>query len=194
MLAFWSGITNTGDAGLIFPLAFFLFLNLIFLQQWRVAAIFGGVFSAGMGLVLGSKIAFTAWGLGIPALGFRGFSGHAAQATSLLPIMLASALNLPGYPQGRKLGLILGLALGAIVAVSRVELELHSVSEVLSGWVLGAGLAYLFYRFKLDQFSREWVMLLLAVLLLIVLSGRYTPPQTIHWVWHWSAWLQGLLH
>lgn len=87
-------------------------------------------------ITLGSKLAFLGWGVGIAALDFTGFSGHAAVSAATWPVLLAIS---GGLRRGWLLAALvcIGLALAATIAWSRVELTAHSPSEVVTGWMLG---------------------------------------------------------
>jgi membrane-associated phospholipid phosphatase len=86
-----------------------------------------------------SKIAFIGWGVGIAALDFTGFSGHAMFSAATYPV-LAYSLAVHGgrRPRGVWLATAAGYALALAIAWSRVHIEVHSVSEVVAGFALGA--------------------------------------------------------
>jgi membrane-associated phospholipid phosphatase len=138
----WETITNLGAAGLMLPI-----LALVCAGLWRtgqaIAAVRWLVFIAlGAALVLATKIAFLSFGIGNAALDFTGISGHATLATAVLPVWLGWLL-VWGRRRTVRVGLLLGLVLGALVAWSRVYLGAHSPSESVMGWLLGAGIACL---------------------------------------------------
>lgn len=135
MSAAWPLITALGDSLLLLPLL--AVLALAGAHDWRAVVRWGVAVACTAGLVLLSKIAFLGWGLGWPALDFTGFSGHAAMAAVVYPVAL-HAQGKHTAPAWRRIAALLGLLLAALVAVSRLALHAHSLSEVLAGWLLGA--------------------------------------------------------
>jgi membrane-associated phospholipid phosphatase len=118
-----------------------------------------------------SKVAFLGFGLGIAALDFTGFSGHSMYAASVeIPLLATCALALCG--RGRWVGAMLGTALAALIAVSRVEVGAHSVSEAIAGFVLGGSLA-------------AWVVAPCPG------SGPPSRPCAPPWAWPRWAWSCG---
>ena len=83
-----------------------------------------------------SKIAFFGWGLGIPRLDFTGFSGHSMLVGSVLPI-LGWLLASRARPSLRLTAAAIGAACALLIAVSRVVLGYHSISEVVTGLPIG---------------------------------------------------------
>jgi membrane-associated phospholipid phosphatase len=95
-------------------------------------------------LVVGTKLAYMAFGFGIQSIDFRGVSGHTFNTSAIVPVVLVS---LAGCRVAWKTALygLLGLVFACMVGVSRVVLEYHSVSEVIFGLIVGGAtaLAYL---------------------------------------------------
>ncbi len=89
------------------------------------------------GITTASKVAFLGYGIGHAPLDFTGFSGHAMFAAAVMPLLVRLAAG-PGSADGRRRVLILGYLLALAVAVSRVKVGAHSVSEVVAGFALGA--------------------------------------------------------
>ena len=79
------------------------------------------------------------WGVGWAALDFTGISGHAMFAAAVYPL-LASAIA-PAGARGRLIVrrsvIAAGIGLALLVAVSRLVIGVHSVSEVAAGVLLG---------------------------------------------------------
>ena len=141
----WEVLTGLGAAGLMLPM-----LALVCAGLWRTghagaAARWLVLTALGATLVLATKIAFLAFGIGSAALDFTGISGHTTLATAILPVWLGWMLN-RGTGRYAPAGLLVGLVLGALVGYSRVYLGAHSASESVLGWLLGAGIAYLTWR------------------------------------------------
>lgn len=82
-----------------------------------------------------TKILFLGFGWGVAALDFTGASGHSMLAFAVYP-MLAYLFGKPGARS--RLVLVLGAGTFAmLIAVSRVVIGVHSVSEVWAGTALG---------------------------------------------------------
>ena len=83
------------------------------------------------------------WGLGIRELDYTGFSGHSALSAAFWPIFLwlLSARISVGL---RKVAVITGYVLAAVVGYSRLVIHAHSDSEVIAGLLLGAAGSALF--------------------------------------------------
>ena len=137
---FWPVITHFGSAGLMLPV-FAITVGGLWISRRR-AALYAWLLAlvSGAALVLASKLAFMGWGMGSAALDFTGISGHAMLASSILPIWLGWLLAVSG-DRFSVAGLALGLGLGTLVAISRVVLGAHSVSEAVAGWALGGAVA-----------------------------------------------------
>ena len=144
MLQTWNVVTHLGAASLMLPMMAMLLFGLWrtgqvpALRTWLLAT------SVGFALVLATKIAFLGWGIGSANLDFTGISGHATLASSILPVWLGWLLA-EGAGGISAPGMLLGLAVGGLVGWSRVVLGAHSVSEVVAGWLLGAGLCLIAY-------------------------------------------------
>jgi len=140
---FWLHLSNLGDVVTMGFTAAMIAAGLLFGRAWRAACFWCLLIGMGMVLVVASKIAFLAWGCGICALNFTGFSGHATRAMAIAPVFLYLLLN--RAPRAlQRVGVLLGVAFGFAIGVSRLVLHVHSLSEVVSGWMLGGGIAFLF--------------------------------------------------
>lgn len=123
-----------GDSRLLLPMAAVLLfagwrVGTVWHVRWAMALMVVGV------VVLASKLAFLGWGIGVASLDFTGFSGHAAMSAVVWPMtaFIAATTHRAG-----KWAAALGFALAAAVGYSRVPLNAHSWSEVISGALLGA--------------------------------------------------------
>lgn len=140
-MTLWPLITRLGEAQILLPAAGLALLLLAQRQDSRAAALRWAL-ALGLGTLVttASKVAFLGWGLGIAALDFTGFSGHAMYAASVeIPLLATCALALAG--RGRWAGAVLGTLLAGLIAISRVEVGAHSVSEAIAGFVLGGALS-----------------------------------------------------
>lgn len=133
-------ITRFGEMGIVLPLAAAL--------AWWMAAgarsirpALGWLVMLALAVVLTSlsKIAFIGWGLGIATLDFTGFSGHAMFAAAIYPVLAyVLATQAAQAPWPPRLALLCGYALALLIAWSRVHIQVHSWSEVVAGFALGA--------------------------------------------------------
>jgi hypothetical protein len=92
-------------------------------------------------LVGASKLAYLFAGISIPRIAFYGLSGHAAMAALCWPLW---AFAVAGAQRRRAwVAAAAGGVLALVTGISRITLDLHSWSEVIAGWSLGASLAAL---------------------------------------------------
>lgn len=141
----WTWVTELGNSKWLLPAA-----TLLIAIAWHSRTLPGrtavhvglAILSTSM-VVLASKIAFMGWGIGSAALDFTGFSGHAAMSACIYPLLFAVLGT--GRKAARGLPLA-GFALAAFIAWSRLPLQAHSLSEVVGGFLLGAGGSILVLR------------------------------------------------
>ncbi|WP_322045806.1 phosphatase PAP2 family protein [Paraburkholderia sp. J67] len=181
-LHLWYSITNLGGAGLTLPLAIAIALWLLAGYSWRMAASWLMLLGAAIGLVTLTKIAFLGWGVGVRSFDFTGLSGHAMTSTAVYPV--AFFLMLQGVrPTLRAAGVGVGLAIGVVVAFSRVVVDAHSPSEAVTGCIVGALTALVFVRYwweaRSGRISTAVVALSLAA---ITFSLHNVRVPTHRWV------------
>lgn len=139
----WHWLTRLGEAQLLLP-----FVLAAAAWLWRgaqqAALARRWLLAVGVAALLTtvSKLAFIGWGWGLAAWDFTGISGHSMFAAASLP-MLAWVALLGRGPRAQDLGVAAAFALAALIAYSRLEVQAHSASEALAGFLLGA-LASLF--------------------------------------------------
>ncbi|KQQ89167.1 hypothetical protein [Massilia sp. Leaf139] len=128
---------HLGNLVLTLPLASAIVAWLLAARDWRAAGYWVLLFAGALAIVGASKVAFLGWGTGIPALRFQAFSGHAAGATTVFPVLLYLLLQRcpPPLPLA---GAAAGLALGAVLAVVLVVTGEHTAAEAWAGWLVGA--------------------------------------------------------
>jgi len=141
--------------------------------RWWIAVIVAVVLAAG------SKIAFYGWGVGVRAWDLTCFSGHAVLAFGLWPVALALAIP-PARRGWRHLAVLLGTAFALLIAISRVELRAHPVSEVIAGVLLGGSVALVAMRALRGQWlaprtTGAIVVLMVLFALACGLAGRRFP-------------------
>ncbi|MDR5739145.1 MULTISPECIES: phosphatase PAP2 family protein [unclassified Caballeronia] len=187
----WMSITALGGTGVMLPVALAAAAWLALGYRWKYTVEWIALFGIGSSLVALSKIAFIGWGIGIRLMDFTGISGHAYMATSVLPVAMFVAL-LPARGSIRGTGVLFGLVLGVVVGGSRVVVNAHSVSEVVSGCVLGAAVSLAFvciaWRAEPGKLSPMPVAASLAV---VVVALHGVPVPTQHWITEIALGLSG---
>jgi hypothetical protein len=128
---------HLGNLALTLPLAGAIAAWLLAARDWRAAGCWLLLFAAALAIVGISKVAFLGWGTGIPALRFQAFSGHAAGATAVFPVLLYLLLRRCPGPAAT-IGAGSGLALGAALAAVLVATGEHTAAEACAGWIVGA--------------------------------------------------------
>lgn len=172
----WRMLTGLGDAYLMLPVAALFGLWLAIQKCWRSLWLWWGLLFGGAALVFASKVAFVGWGVGIAAIDLTCISGHAFFACFILPTVLAWRKDESVLGAGMLLGLVLALG----VAVSRLALAAHSVSEVVAGLVLGLSLAAVFWRGRRWRGGVALGPVVVVCLLFACLQGAVAP--THEWV------------
>jgi membrane-associated phospholipid phosphatase len=170
---YWQLITHLGSASLLLP-----FLGIAVIKLWltrQKKALFQWIIALILGILitLTSKVLFFGWGIGIASIDFTGVSGHTFLATSVIPILF---YLFPGGSQEsyKNTGLWIGLILSFLIGVSRITLGMHSISEVISGWLLGlyvCKIALSAIKFHYQRYS----FLQLTLLALLLTFGSTTP-------------------
>ncbi len=143
-------ISNLGDLAATGPIA--IGMSFIFGGQraWYFVLKWTLLLFLGMCLVTVSKIAFIGWGIGNQTLDFTGFSGHAMRAAAIFPVL--GFLIFQKYSRSMQtFAVLFCTALSVMIAFSRFMLQAHSISEVISGWCLGAAISLYF----IDTLQRE---------------------------------------
>jgi len=187
----WYSITSLGSAGLTLPLAIAIALWLALGYSWRMAAGWLLLLGAAIGVVTVTKLAFLGWGVGVRELDFTGVSGHAMLSTAVYPVALFLML-LPARPALRLVGVLIGLAAGIAVGLSRVVLDAHSPSEAITGCIVGALTALMFVRWSWDAEPGRLSAVPVAVSLMMLtvgLHGVHLPTQ--RWVTHIALKVSG---
>ena len=157
---FWHLISATGSSIVTLPIALALAIWLSVSGERKPAVHWCFLFGLAMVLVAATKIAFIGWGIGIEQLDFTGLSGHATRAALVFPVLFYFGLQ--RHPRTIfSLPLYFGVALGLLVAISRVKVHAHSISEIVSGWLLGSAACatFLFWiRTHAMLTSRRWLV------------------------------------
>ncbi|WP_226806654.1 phosphatase PAP2 family protein [Candidatus Vallotia cooleyia] len=176
------------------PVAAAIALWLIVGRTWRSAIAWSGLLMIGIALVIVTKIAFLGWGVGIRSLDFTGISGHSMLATAVLPA--AVFLGTRSVPVVLRLTmLIVGLVASAIISVSRLAVDAHSVSEVIAGFALGAAvsLGWIIWaapnKLNVTAPVSRWLVAVSLIGLTISLHGYHA--RTHRWVTQIAVYLSG---
>lgn len=131
-ITFLGGIQFSGSIALAIAFAFLIGT----VRSWRLTICWCSLFCGVMIVALCSQVAFLGWGIGINQINFSGFSGHATRAAAVFPVVFFLIFE---HKQRRlKLtGILFGVLVAILVAVSRISIGAHSISESLAGIVLG---------------------------------------------------------
>ncbi|MHB1678107.1 MAG: phosphatase PAP2 family protein [Sulfuriferula sp.] len=187
----WLGITSLGSFTVMTPAAAAISVWLALNRAWSMVLWWCLLFIGGSLLVVATKIAFIGWGLGLHALDFTGFSGHVMRAAAVAPVLLYLLLQKTSS-LFRKSGVALGLAFGVLIGFSRLEVNAHSVSESVSGWVLGAvvSLGFIWVLSNSPRINlNRWVVVFSISGLLATPNIAHVPTQ--RWITQAALYLSG---
>ena len=190
-MVFWSVFTKLADTTVLMPLAVALAAWLAYEGRWRAAISWLFLFCAGLGIVLISKVAYVGWGIGIASLDFRGFSGHAMRIAAVMPVLCYLFL------QSRAKNVVLVALLFAVgfsiaIGISRLVLHQHSISEVISGLLLGGAIGFGFLA--LDQVRAVMPLnpIVVASFVIVMVPGLMAKPApTERWIEDIALYLSG---
>jgi membrane-associated phospholipid phosphatase len=179
---FWSGFTRLGEAQILLPAALAAYGWTI----WRAPASracatrwLGWVALAAV-LTTATKVAFMGWGIGSARWDFTGLSGHAMFAAAILPVLMR-LLTVDQPPPRVAAAVAIGYGLAWLVAASRVQVDAHSVSEVIGGALCGsAASAVALMGWRHLPARRVPMALWLGVPLAIALAMHSAPPSPTH--------------
>ncbi|MDW5501011.1 phosphatase PAP2 family protein [Pseudomonas lundensis] len=176
----WYFLTFFGDSMLLLPCSLILFAVLVVPRTtraagWQWALIFGGTGA----VVCASKLAFMGWGLGIESYDFTGFSGHSALAASIWPVLLWTLTGRFSHAV-RSMALVVGLVLPLTIGLSRLAIQVHSASEVVSGLILGylASTLFLWLQRGKPRPHLSTPKIVVALALPLALMGNRQPAPT----------------
>ena len=187
----WMTISSLADIRAMLPAAAMIVIGFLIGHSWRAVLWWCLLFFIGIALVIVTKIAFVGWGVGIRTLDFTGFSGHAMRATAVAPVLCYLLLQ-KARPVVRNLGVLLGILFGVVIAISRLVLHTHSVSEAMAGCALGAAvsLGFIWIVGSAHKFVFNPVVVTVCMAsLLIVPFAEPTPTQ--RWIVEISLFISG---
>ncbi|HHQ6582996.1 TPA: phosphatase PAP2 family protein [Serratia fonticola] len=177
----WHFLTFFGDSMLLLPCAAIVFIILLLSPTsrkptWQWMLLFGGVGA----VVCVSKLAFMGWGIGSRHWDFTGFSGHSALSASIWPVLLWLLCGRFSSPV-RRIAVIVGYLLAAVVGYSRLVIHAHSTSEVITGLALGFIVSSTFLILQRGtrppRLSYRKIAVTLALPLVLINSGTAAPTQ-----------------
>jgi membrane-associated phospholipid phosphatase len=186
-LAAWQLFTRLGEMQLLLPAAAAVLLLMLSQPGQRSRALHWlARLSAAALLTTATKLAFIGWGIGSAALDFTGISGHALFASATHPLLLAALVSAvwsgrtpKAWSNAWRLGALAGMALGGAVAVSRVVVDAHSVSEAVAGVLVGGWVGLLVLRMQpLPAAPVRWLAPLVA--LWLVAAPLVAPASQSH--------------
>jgi membrane-associated phospholipid phosphatase len=187
----WHHITLFGDVSITSLAALAILIWLLAEKEHRLAFWWALLFAGGTALVVASKIAYIGWGIGIHALDFSGFSGHAMRITAVAPVLMYLLLQKTS-PAMRALGVFCGFLFAALVGVSRLAVHAHSVSEVVSGWILGGVISVAFIGVASSLQKYIFNPKRIALVVLALLPAPYVQPApTQEWLTTVSLYISG---
>ncbi|MBL8413755.1 MAG: phosphatase PAP2 family protein [Propionivibrio sp.] len=175
----WSVLTHLGSTGLMMPVLVISATGLWQSFQKEAVRIWLIALALAVMVTLATKVLFFGWGFGISYLDFTGISGHTLLATSVLPVFFSWLLA----SEEQRISLAgagFGLLLGAGVGVSRVALDTHTHSEVVSAWILGMAVSVLALNAMKGTIQRPWFARLSPLVLLLAFgtsTSEYLPTH-----------------
>jgi membrane-associated phospholipid phosphatase len=199
-MIWWSHLSALGGLNVTALLALAIAAWLVGAHCWRLALAWCLLFGTAMLIAAASQMAFLGWGVGVRALAFTGFSGHATRAAAVFPVALFLLLERRGLrredrrketrPGGQdrrganwlRAAVLAGAVLAAAVAVARVKVGAHSPSEAAAGCLLGLACAGLFIARTRTAQDRSPQPLLLGLLAATVLLPRADPINSHQWL------------
>lgn len=187
----WTHITHFGDLTVTSLAAFAIAAWLLAEGEQRLAIWWSVLFAGGLAVVALTKMAFIGWGIGIHALDFTGFSGHCMRATTVIPVLFYLMLQRAPSPL-RMWGVLAGFAFAGLIGASRLALHAHSVSEVVSGTLLGGAISASFMWIAGSLRKHVFNRLRIALSLLALLTAPYVQPApTQEWLTDVSLFISG---
>jgi len=168
----WEYLSLIGSVAVTGPIGIAIAVWLLLGKSWRLSLAWCLLFCGGMALVVATKIAFYGWGIGVEAVDFAGFSGHSMRAAAVYPVAFYLCFRSSG-PRAGYLAAAAGVLLAVLISISRVEVQAHSVSEALTGFLLGLTVAGLF----IWHVSTEGHMAISRILVALCMPILLVTPQ-----------------
>jgi membrane-associated phospholipid phosphatase len=168
MRFWWTHLSYLGDLAVLLPCMIVItgWIALCarpVLGRWLLS-----LFAVGA-IVTWTKLLYMAWGWSIPALSFIGVSGHSAFSALVWPVLF-SLLVVGCSRSWRFFAALAGYFLALTIGRSRIELQVHSLTEVVAGLGLGLCASFIFLRratsVSMGSLRRAALLLLVAVAML----------------------------
>ncbi len=190
----WKTLTYFGDSMLLIPTAVIIALILPWKSDNR-RTVWYWIMAFGLaGLVVSvSKILFLGFGIGSARFNFTGFSGHSAMSATLWPVMLW-LISGRWSSRWRVFAIGVGYVIPLMVGLSRLVIHAHSISEVLTGLLLGFTLstAFLLSQRQTALKGFSWPQIAAALLIPVLLLGHGRIATTQQFLEQFSARLAGM--
>ncbi|MDJ0036594.1 phosphatase PAP2 family protein [Pantoea allii] len=190
----WKTLTYFGDSMLLIPTAVIIALILPWKSDNR-RTVWYWIMAFGLaGLVVSvSKILFLGFGIGSARFNFTGFSGHSAMSATLWPVMLW-LISGRWSSRWRVFAIGVGYLIPLMVGLSRLVIHAHSISEVLTGLLLGFTLstAFLLSQRQTALKGFSWPQIAAALLVPVLLLGHGRIATTQQFLEQFSARLAGM--
>ncbi len=190
----WKTLTYFGDSMLLIPTAVIIALILPWKSDKR-RTVWYWIMAFGLaGLVVSvSKILFLGFGIGSARFNFTGFSGHSAMSATLWPVMLW-LISGRWSSRWRVFAIGVGYVIPLMVGLSRLVIHAHSISEVLTGLLLGFTLstAFLLSQRQTALKGFSWPQIAAALLVPVLLLGHGRIATTQQFLEQFSARLAGM--
>ncbi len=193
----WNWLTPLGHVAVVWPLTIATAALLISRHDeggsLRGASTWLVSMAIASALVAASKVAFYGWGTGVRAWNLTCFSGHSVLAMGFWPVALA--LLVPRrQARLRLVAWMVGILIGVLVGLSRLELGAHPLSEVIAGLALGLLVALLSIRALAEaRLSTKKAALAAALTVMISVTSEIRLPNlpTEHWLASLGASIAG---
>jgi len=191
MITWWYSLSVIGSLAVTGPIGIAITAWLVAGRSWRLTAIWLTLFGAGMALVVATKMAFVGWGIGVASVEFAGFSGHAMRAAAVFPVAGFLAFRSSPRP-APQLATAAGVLLAVLITLSRVYVMAHSVSEAVTGCLLGLAVAagFIWYASTENHLALSRVLVALCVPIFMV-APRAQPIPAESWITQAALYLSG---
>lgn len=190
-MMWWHALSVAGSLAVTGPIGVAIAVWLIVGKSWKLTATWVLLFSIGMALVVITKMAFMGWGIGVESVEFAGFSGHAMRSAAVYPVACFLAFR-SSSKNLRYLATAVGVIFAILISISRVPTLAHSVSESVTGSLLGLAIAAVFIWYASGE--RHWAMSRMLVVLclpILLIAPRVEPVPAEQWITQAALYLSG---
>ena len=187
----WHALSIAGSLAVTGPVGVAIAVWLIAGKSWRLTWMWALLFGIGMALVVVTKMAFVGWGIGVESVEFAGFSGHAMRAAAVYPVAAFLAFR-SSSSRARYAATAAAVVFAILIAISRVPVLAHSVSESVTGCILGLAISAAFIRFASTE--QHWAlsrMLVVLCLPIVLIAPRVEPVPAEQWITEAALYLSG---